>query len=131
MSNAGKWGFSSSGETYIGAYDSREEAIQDGRIDAADPSGSFYVGQYRDPTVEGCVDADLLLEHILCQDDFCGDWAEGSLSASDNQLDELTDAIQKVLGEWIDRHGLRPNFGIVESSEKVEVLIAGRPTGQP
>lgn len=114
MSIAGKWGFSRDGETYTGAFDTREEAIAEGGETAK------FVGRYREPCCEDVIEASDVLDKILCQDDYCGDWAEDALSATIGQLGELTVELQKVVGQWLDKHDLRPTFGIVERGELIE-----------
>lgn len=120
MSAEGRWGHSRDGELYTGFFDTREEALAEARA-----NDSEFIGQYRDPiSPEACIEADLLTEHVLCQDDYCGEWAEGVLDFTKEQEAELTAAIRRVFGEWIDRHGLRPGFGIVEKPETVEPEMA-------
>lgn len=115
MSHAGKWGYSSDEELYHGIFDTRDEAI----IEAGETRPA-WVGRYRDPiAAEKCVDGEDLIEKVLCQDDYAGEWAEGELDCNREQINDLTEAIAKTFGEWIDRHGLRPSFGIIEHAEKI------------
>ena len=115
MNIAGKWGHSHDGEYYTGAYDTREEAVAEARA-----VENRFVGQFRDPQApEDCIDADDLLEKSACQDDYEGDWADGWPDATAEQRKELTTAVQKVYGEWLDKHGLRPKWGMVENGEEI------------
>jgi hypothetical protein len=115
----GKWGYSTNEEWYTGFFDSREEAIAEAR--SAGEDGRLWVGQFRAPIApEDCVDAEMLIEAVLCQDDYCGDWAEDALDCSPAQRDELTADIRRVFGAWVDRHGLRPKFCVVGDAEEVK-----------
>lgn len=116
MSLFGKWGFSRDGELYTGAFDSAEQAVQEAE---ASGYGRFFVGQFREPVTDGCLHADLLLEHIVCQDEYCGDYADGCFDCSGEQRSELTASLRLVFREWMDRHGLRPQFGIVDQPHEI------------
>ncbi len=112
MSIEGKWGYSRDGEMYSGAFGSKEEAVC-----AAQKNESSYVGQYHAPSApEDYIDADDLIEKVLCQDEYCGDWADGCLDANPEQKQELTAAVRKVFADWMDRHGLRPAFGMIDEA---------------
>lgn len=114
MSIAGKWGVSSDGEQYWVAGDTRDKAL-------AESSPGDWIGQFEDPTPpENLWNAEDWIEHVLCHDDYNGDWAEHSVSASVDQLNELETEVRKVLAEWLDRHALRPTFGIVQDAEQVQ-----------
>ncbi len=113
MSNAGKWGYRT-GEVYVGAYDTPEEAAS-ARCEG--PDGTVRVGQYREPrTPESCVDGQDLIDMVLCQDDYDNESGYDELGATAAQVAELTDDVRRVFGEWIDKHDLRPTFGIVETT---------------
>lgn len=116
MTIEGKWGYSTNEEWFEVAGDTREEALAEGHANARYP---FWVGKFRKPICEEVVDADLVLEHIGCQDDYCGDWGDDVFNCSTAQSNELTAALQKVIGEWLDRHGLRPEFGLISSPERI------------
>jgi hypothetical protein len=116
---AGTWGTSYDGEYYSGRSASRGEAI------AADPAARF-VGQYEAPQLESYLSAELLIDNVLCQDDYCGDWADGSLAATKEQLAELTDAVRLLFRDWVERHGLMPQFGIVRMPEEIAANAAER-----
>lgn len=110
MSIAGKWGTSSDNELYDGEYDTKEEAMA-----AAKEYEQGFIAQYRDPfTPESCIDADDIIDQCVNQDDYCGEWAEGWPDSSKEQEDELTAAIRKAFAEWLDKHSLRPRWGIVD-----------------
>lgn len=113
----GKWGYSRDGEWFNGPFDSREE------LAAEVLNGVVYMGQFRAPIPpEQYIDAELLTEHVLCQDDYCLDCAEGCIEGTKKQQEDLTEAIRVLFRDWLVKHDLMPIFGIVESSERVEVI---------
>ena len=117
MSMKGKWGYSTNEEWYTGSFDTREDAIAEGREYG---SSRFWVGQFVDPpTPESYIDAEDIIEKVLCQDEYCLECADGCLSCTREQQDELTTAIRKTFGEWLDKHDLRPTFGLVENAEEI------------
>lgn len=121
MSKTGKWGYTTDGIIYTGIFDSAEEAA----AEYGSPGETVDVGRYRDPVPpEEYLDADLVIEHVLVQDEYEGEWAEGTLEASDKQLDELTADLRRVFAAWIDRHDLRPIFVIVDKAIQIEVAQA-------
>lgn len=122
MSMAGKWGYSHDEEQYYGDFETREEAIEEARSVEAG-----YVGQYSDPTPpEEFIDAEDLLEKVLCQDEYSGGFAEDTLDCTREQRDELTVEIRRAFAAWMDRHDLRPNFGWIEHAESIgEILSDG------
>jgi len=125
MSIAGKWGISRDGDHYHVAGETRDKALEE--ADVGD-----YVGRFRDPIQpEDTLHARDILDNVLCQDDYCGDWAEGCLDPTLADLEELETAMSKVFGDWIDRHGLRPTFGIIDNPEQVteEMVHASGTTG--
>lgn len=114
MSDVGNWGYSSDGEIYFGNFATADEAIADG----GDPA---FVGQYIEPTDPSTyLDADLLIDHAACQDEYCGEYAEGWPCATKEQEDDLTAEVQRVFGEWMDRHDLRPWWKIVDPKTVIE-----------
>lgn len=116
----GKWGFSLDEEEYQGVFDSIEEAkaeaVKEAIASACNTEQEIIVAQYRKVTdPEVYVDADLLLEHSGCQDEYGGDWGQTWPGETKEQNQELTEIIQKAYAEWLDRHDLRPKWGIVRS----------------
>lgn len=115
MSCAGKWGWSINREIFNGCFETKDEAISD-----AEDRRPLFVGQYQEPiSPETFIDGEDLIDKVLCQDNYCGDWAEDCLDCSKEQLQELTEIVRRVFGEWIDKHGLRPTFGLVENAEEI------------
>lgn len=114
----GKWGYSLDEENYLGMFDTeeqaKEEAVKDAIAEELNTECEIIICQYRkvrDP--ESFVDADLLLEHSGCQDDYTGDRGDCWPGETMEQNQELTNAIQKVYSEWLDKHNLRPSWGMV------------------
>jgi len=117
----GQWAISEDGERFDGSYATREEAIAEAEEYAR------YVGQKESPAPpETFIDADLVIEHVLCQDEYCHDFAEDTLSATKAQLDELTGDLRAVFGAWIDKHGLRPTFFLIRNPEEISGVTATR-----
>lgn len=111
MSMAGKWGYTDGGESYFGTFGTPEEAAIESGLD------HVQVGQFREPVMpESVIDADDLIEQIICQDDYNNDWGEDWPDDTEKQRDELTAAVRKVFGEWLDKHGLRPKWGMVDET---------------
>lgn len=115
---AEKWGYSLDEENYLGMFDTEEEAkaeaVKEAIAEALDTEETIIICQYRkvrDP--ESFIDADLLLEHSGEQDDYHGDWGDSWPGETRDQRQELTDAVQKVYADWLDRHDLRPKWGMV------------------
>lgn len=126
---AGKWGYSLNEENYLGMFDTEQEAkaeaVKEAIAEALDTEEEIIICQYRkasDPEV--FVDADLLLEHSGCQDDYSGDWGDCWPGETKEQNQELTDAVQKVYAEWLDKHDLRPKWGIVDN-ETIQKIRLG------
>lgn len=115
---AGKWGYTRDGEMYSGCYDTAEEAAEEGALEEGQ---TVKVGQYRDPEVLAFVDADSVIERIICQDEYCGDWAEDALACTDEQMAELTEAFREAMRTWLDKHDLWPSFGIVDETREITV----------
>lgn len=117
-----KWGWTRDEECYHGAFDTPEEAAADG---LGKKGGRITVGKYRAPTPpEQFIDADLIIEHATCQDEYSGPWAEDCIECSPAQAKELTEALQKTFGDWLDKHDLRPTFGIIEPETVKEIALA-------
>jgi len=116
MSIHGKWGWTQDEQSYHGAFDTPEAAA----ADIGEEGESVMVGQYRDPIApELCVKGDDLFELTVAHEDYSGEWAEDAFSCTQEQEDEFTDAVRQVYGEWLDKHNLRPGFGIVECTKVV------------
>ncbi len=107
---AGKWGVSRDEELYRGDYLTRADAIA-----ACDPNGSTWVGQFQEPPdPAGYIDHDLILEHILCQDEYSMEAAEGALEATKEELADLTQTMQAAFRDWMTRNSITPGFYMVD-----------------
>lgn len=126
-----RWAYSRDGEFYRGDFADWREAALDALHDAAE-GASVWVGQCEPPVdPEHYIDADFLIEHIACQDDFNGEWAEDWPGATQAQMDELTDSVRAVIAEWLDRHKLRPRFFTVPCGVQVTEAEALDPACDP
>ena len=106
-------------ELYDGTFSSVEEAVE-AAFNEYPSRNVVWVGENYQPHAEGYIDADLVIEHITCQDEYCVDGADGWPDASKEQLQELTDALQKVVGDWLDKHKLRERFFLVQNVQRIE-----------
>jgi hypothetical protein len=105
-------------EHYNGSFGSIEEAIAESLS-----LGVFWVGECTPPTQpEHYFDASDWLETVSCQDEYCGDYAEGWDIATKEQRRELDEEVQKVMAAWLDRHDLRPKFFVVHDPIKYIVV---------
>jgi len=123
MSIAGKWGFCGSelDELTHGQYETKEEAIYEA-FDYYGDVEAIYVGQYRPPTMPwDCFTADWLIDLTLCQDDYCGDWADGVLSLTKGQEESLEGAVKPVIQKWFEDNNEVPEFGLIEGLERIEL----------
>lgn len=110
---------SSDGERYDGLFDTINEAVYESGIDDGE---IIYVGECASPTQpEDWWEAADWLEHVSCQDEYGGEWAEGWDESTKEQRAELTDAVRKVMAEWLDRHKLRPTFFNIKNEAKYTV----------
>lgn len=104
-----KWAYSTDGDQYVGEFEHWHEAASEGLDESS--GDVVWVGRCEPPTdPENYIDADFLMDHIRCQDEYNHEWAEDWPGATQAQMDELTDAVRHVIAEWIDRHGLAPKF---------------------
>ena len=103
---------------YFGTFATPEEAATEAF--AGNSMARCWVGEKYQPCAEGYLDADLLIEHIACQDEYCVDSADGWPDATKEQLQDLTDGVRKLFGDWLDRHKLRENFWLVRDANLVE-----------
>ncbi len=113
-----KWAYSYNEQDYHGTFDSPEEATSE----ALDGYEEAWIGRCVYPeSPEDYVDADLVLEHICCQDEFSTEYAEDWPDATSDQRDELTGSLRTVIRDWIKKHDLKPLFFTVEDVRRVSV----------
>ncbi len=111
-----KFSYSRDRQNWNGEYPTREEAIE-AAIGNAEPEAPpfFWVGQNNPPPApENRWDAEDWVENVLCMDEYSSDAADGSLPVTKEQGEELESIIRPILGLWLDKHDLRPNFWLVE-----------------
>ena len=117
-----KWSLSTDQEHYHGTFGSRDEAIAEGRSYYK----RFWVGQCVTPTQpEEIWDASNWLETVWCHEDYQGDWAEGQVSPSKEQLHELSAQVTPVIAAWLDRHNLRPKHFVINYQSVEEITTEG------
>lgn len=105
----GTWGYSFNEEIYYGYYVTAEDAI------AELHGGRGWVGQFIAPSEpEGYIDGEDVIEHILCQDEYSGDYAEDAFDCSREVLDDLTLMLQQTFRDWMEKHGVEPGFLLVD-----------------
>jgi len=123
MSVNGKWVYANNEneEMWQGLEDTPEAA-------AVEAFGEWpeceyvFVSPLRDPfPPEEQICADRFIDFFLLDsgaDDYSGEWAEDWLTPSEEQEDDLELSLQKCVGEWLDRHKLRPRFGLIADGMK-------------
>lgn len=124
---AGKWGYDSGSEgNYRGDCPTPQEAAELAIEQECFEEGEIIeVGQYRDPALpESYVDAEIVLEHVACQDDYQHDCAEGWPNVKKPAIEELNAAITEVFAKWLDKHEARPWWCCVDMKtiRKFEVI---------
>lgn len=133
MATAGKFSVSHREDGgYFGEFDTREEAVfeefsseQDELSDEEWKQLGCWVGEITPPRCPSSyIDANYVLEHIACQDEYCVDWAENWPNSSKEQEDELTAEFQRVFLTWMEKHNLKPKFFNVEAIDYMTVAEA-------
>lgn len=110
-------------EVYHGQYESIEEAIED----SAKHHEVFFVGEcVRPDPPENFWYASDWLEHVSCQDEYAGDYADNWDGSSKEQIEELEAEVRDVMAKWLDRHDLRPKFWLVTDAVRY-VVVDGKP----
>lgn len=105
------WSISTNEEHYFGTWDTLEDAIAEG----TSQHEAFWVGQCVQPVqpellFDGNSVVDWLESAVYEHDDYAGEWAEGAVTPTREQCDDLAAAIRTLIGNWLDRHKLRPEF---------------------
>jgi len=112
----GTWGFQScpDSEVVCGHFNTPEDAARAAGTTAEyEPGDTVAVCRLRPPQAPECfVFAYLLIEHIQSQDEYDCTLGRAWPDATGDQFSALTDRLRKVVGEWIDQNGLRPNWGV-------------------
>lgn len=136
MSIADKWGWIVD-DNATGTFDTPEEAAEDraeylceeGQVEAGEVI-EVEVGQYREPRrpeellhMSPCCIAGDICDNY---DDYSGEWAENWLKDyTSEQEAELAAAFRSAFATWLDRHNLRPTWGIVDTTRRIEVTVVG------
>lgn len=108
-------------ENYSGRFDTIEEAI----AEAAEGYEwtTFWIGEHEPPRQpETFWDMDPWIDHVSEQDDYGGEWAEDWFCCSKDQRLELEAEVRKAMAAWLDKHGLRPKFWMVNKATKYVVV---------
>ena len=114
----GKYAWSIDEENYHGPFVTIGEAFLDAELSGEEVAPRVWIGACYLPTAEAYVDADLVIEHITCQDEYYIDAAEDWPHATKEQLAELTRELQQTVGAWLDRHKLRERFFLVRDAKR-------------
>lgn len=111
--------YSTDEEHYLGSFDTPEAAAHEGFEEEYQWGDgeirTIFVGENVPPIPpEGYIDADLLIEHVQCQEDYSGEWADDWPGSTKAQTEELTTEVRKVFAAWVEKHDLRPrHFSVV------------------
>jgi hypothetical protein len=115
-----EYAYSTNDEDFTGGFASPETALQEGfHENQDDPDTSITVGKCVPPPCAELLYADLLLEHIVCQEEYQGEYAEGVFDGiPDDVKQELTDNLRLLFESWLTKHDLRPKFFVIEETER-------------
>lgn len=117
-----KYAYSFDEERYDGNFDTREEAVEEARD--IDPDIPVWTGRAVRPKLSHFLrDADWWLEWASDRAaDECAEYSDGWPPKAPPGAD---DDLMRVLDEWAERHGLQPQFFLVEDVQehgKVEAV---------
>lgn len=112
-----KYGYSYDQENYVGAFATIDEALDAATLPGCDVCWICECGR---PPAEELVSAGLVLQEITSAEEYCVDAAEGWPNATREQCQELTDALRRVIGEWLDKHRLRELFYVPTNIRRYE-----------
>lgn len=110
-----QFSYSHNGEEYHGRFDTFEQA----KAEACEMGATFVGECVAPPAPESYFDADDWLEHVSCQDEYSIDAAEDWCRPTREQRGELENEVQAVMAAWLDRHGFRPTFFLIENPIQV------------
>jgi hypothetical protein len=112
---AGKWGWSTCRERYYGDFETREEALAEGR--SMDPHSGIFTAQYEAIHVPGLCAVHVIDEIEDAAYSEVGEAAEGWLSGTTkDERKILEDRLNEVLFKWLEEFGYKPNFAAVIES---------------
>lgn len=119
-----KYSYSTDEETYRQTFDTIEAACDEAAAEVG-VGAFFWVGEIAEPpAAENHFSVDDWIEHVSCQDEFCGEWAEGWDMSTNAQREELEKEVRAVMTAWIERHNLRPTFWNINKPRKF--YVAGK-----
>lgn len=102
-------------EHYHGEFETREGAIEEAKSEGLK---RFWTGENVRPDPTDFIDGSDVIERIVCQDEFTGDWADGWPEATKEQEAELTGMLRAAFNLWMEKHGLGPKFWNVENVQE-------------
>jgi predicted RNA-binding protein with EMAP domain len=121
----GKWTISRNQE-YFNEYeyfDTKEEAIQFGKIYDEFEGKSFYIGEIESIEMRADSLGDVCIEYICqihCDND--GEYAQEYLTDVETEhVQELDKLIEKVVLDWATKHDYHPKHFLVQNVEFIEV----------
>lgn len=112
-----KYGYSYDEENYHGRFATIDEALG---AAADDDASVCYVCECVRPPAEELIDAELVIREITSADEYSLEAAENWPRATPETRQELTDALRRVIGEWLDKHRLRDAFYLAENVRRYE-----------
>lgn len=102
--------YSFTGEDFFGRCATVQDAIAEAIAEAGDRK-TFYVGTSTPPpSPETYWNAEDWLEHVSCQDEYAGEYADGWDCSTKEQRKMLEDAVQPLLRSWLHANKLMPRF---------------------
>ena len=124
-----RYAYSLNGENYTGAYAARDEALTAGieaTRESLDPPQTIYVARRVEADPHASGHARTVLREMAWQahDEVGANAANYLHKLSEDQINELDLALEKVILEWLRRHDLLPTYFKVEA-------ISEHPVPQP
>ncbi len=113
-----EYSWSTDEENYQDNFDTPEAAAAEGFAQNEEEENlRIFVGENETPDPAGYIDADLVLEHITEQEEFCIEVAAG-WTQSKTEKDDLTARLRKSFTDWMDEHKQHPSFWTVKNVEE-------------
>lgn len=113
-----RYGYSYDEENYHGRFATIAEAL--GAAADDDDVRACYVCECARPPGEELIDADLVIDAITSAEEYSLEAAENWPRVTPETKQELTDALRRVIGEWLDKHRLRDAFYLAENVRRYE-----------
>lgn len=117
------YAYSTDEELYYGNFETVEEAAAEA-ITSVNAGQRFWVGLCVPPPPPeiGCFSIDECMERTSDRDEYYGDWADNWYSATKEQTAEIEAIVEQAIGEWFDRHKLRPRFFNIDPASVIEFV---------